>query len=105
MQIDVNFARPTLKMFVYGENDEKFLHMAYNADSALHVLSATSSDKEQMTVWKFDLPGFSSDADLISMITLNFAEDNRSVQSSGNLISVSSTSSGGDLISACAIVT
>ena len=56
-------------------------------------------------MWKFDLPGFSSsDANSISMITLNIAEDDRDVHSEGNFISVSSTSSGGDLISACAMI-
>ena len=80
-----------------------FDDVQYLKGSSIHVLSSALEDPNNIQVWKFELPGFTSVENLRSVITLRYAttSERDSLPDLANHLSVGTMSDGSDLLTVC----
>ena len=80
-----------------------FGDVQYLKGSGIHVLSIASEDPNNIQVWKFELPGFTSVENLRSVITLKYAttSERDARPNMASHMSVGTMSDGSDLLTVC----
>ena len=80
-----------------------FGDVQYLKGSGIHVLSIASEDPNNIQVWKFELPGFTSVENLRSVITLRYAttSERDALPEFASHMSVGTMSDGSDLLTVC----
>ena len=80
-----------------------FGDVQYLKGSGIHVLSSALEDPNNIQVWKFELPGFTSVENLRSVITLRYAttSERDALPEFASQMSVGTMSDGSDLLTVC----